>query len=60
MTAYLLNGDSFSVFTRVIRFCFRLKGIVQMFDITGFLTSNTHAWILAQSTDHVDVDFAPS
>lgn len=60
MTACLLNGDSFSVFTRVIRFSFCLKGIVQMFDTRCFLTSNTRAWIFAQSTDRVDVDVAPS
>lgn len=43
MTAALLDGDSFSVLTRAVRFSFCLKGIVQMFDIRCFLTSYTHA-----------------
>lgn len=54
MTAW--NGDSFSVLTRVIRFSFCLKGIVQMFNIRCFLTGNIHACTLAQSTHHMNID----
>lgn len=53
MTAGLLDGDLFSVLTRVIKFSFRLKGIVQMFDIRCALTSKIHAWAFAHSTDHL-------
>ena len=53
MTAGLLDGDSFSMLTHVIKFSYCLKGTVHVFDIRCFLRSKIHAWVITQSTDHL-------